>query len=127
MKKELTFKKLRKVNIARCEKYFHKIEEWSEAEWACALAGEVGELCNFIKKRTRLLKSKKFVKGLKSNDYAKSLNKSFNDLGEEAKKEIGDIMCYLDLISARLGVTVEDCTRNKFNEVSDRVGSKLKL
>jgi len=117
-KQPLTFERLRRQNKRRCEAYFHKIHEWSEAEWACALAGEVGELCNFIKKRTRILKSEKFTR---------QTDKDLEPLRQEAKKEIGDALAYLDLTATSLGFRLEDCVRDKFNEVSERVKSKIKL
>jgi NTP pyrophosphatase (non-canonical NTP hydrolase) len=126
MKDSLTFEKLRKINKKRCEKYFHKLPEWSEAEWACALAGEVGELCNFIKKRTRLIKSEKHIERINSGKpVIKGL--TMEELGIEAKKELGDVQAYLDLLASAMGFRLEDCVREKFNEVSDRVNSKLKL
>ena len=48
-------------------------------------------------------------------------------LAKEAKKEIGDVLCYLDLIAAKMGFKLDECVKEKFNEVSDRVGSKIKL
>jgi NTP pyrophosphatase (non-canonical NTP hydrolase) len=113
----LTFEKFRTQNKKRCEKYFHLIPDWSEAEWAVALAGECGELCNFIKKRVRIVKSKAAV--IKQDSY--------EELGREARKEIGDILAYLDLLAQAMGVRLEDCVVSKFNEVSDRVNSKIKL
>jgi NTP pyrophosphatase (non-canonical NTP hydrolase) len=113
--KKLTFDKARIQNKKRCELCFHKIEEWSLTDWACALAGEVGELCNFIKKMRRLEKGK--TKG----------KKSYEELRQEAKKEIGDAFAYLDLLSQCMGLCLEDCVRDKFNEVSDRYGVKIKL
>ena len=50
---ELTFNKLREANVKRCNKHFHKLNDWSPTDWGCALAGEVGELCNFLKKARR--------------------------------------------------------------------------
>ena len=103
--KTFTFNELRKANISRCEQSYHKIEEWSEQDWACALAGEVGELCNFLKKKRR---------------------------GQEVSpikiaKEIADVQLYLDLLAARLNVDLAEVTINKFNEVSRRKKSNIKL
>jgi NTP pyrophosphatase (non-canonical NTP hydrolase) len=113
----LTFEKFRRVNKKRCEKYFFPIQDWSETDWACALAGEVGELCNFIKKRLRARTAKTLLPNIPSQEA----------LAAEAKKEIGDVLGYLDLIATRMGFRLEDCVVDKFNEVSDRVNSKLKL
>lgn len=122
----LTFETLRRKNKQRCEKYFHKIPEWSEAEWACALAGEVGELCNFIKKRTRLVKSHRHVTRI-AEGKTTIPTPDMEALRTEAKKEIGDIQAYLDLVAQSMGFRLEDCVVDKFNEVSDRVKSKIKL
>lgn len=116
--KDLTFRQLREAGIKRCEKHFHKVNEWSPSDWATALAGEVGEACNFIKK-IRRLKSKHF-KGDKSRKHKKELYKATG-------KEIADALCYLDLLAARMGFQLDDLVKQKFNEVSDRVGSKIKL
>jgi NTP pyrophosphatase (non-canonical NTP hydrolase) len=46
---------------------------------------------------------------------------------EEVGKEIADVATYLDLICSHLGLSFEAILRAKFNEVSDRVGSDIKL
>ncbi len=112
MKSSLTFEQLRKANRARSAKHFHPLEEWSETDWAICLAGEVGELCNYIKKRKRKINGKPMPKDAYLLD---------------CKKEIGDVLAYTDLIAQRFGFRLEDCIRDKFNEVSDRIGSKIKL
>jgi len=103
--RELRFSQLREANVRRCEKHFHKLNDWTATDWACALAGEVGELCNFIKKARRGQKIPQ----------------------QEFAKEIADIQCYLDLLAAKMGIDLAEATINKFNEVSDRKKSKIKL
>jgi len=103
---KLTFYDLRKANVERCENsYKHSINDWSPADWALATTGELGELCNLLKKVKR---------GEKIDP-------------EEIAKEFADTAIYLDLFAARCGVDLEKALRNKFNEVSDRVGSEVKL
>ena len=46
----LTFAELRDANVTRCNESFHPVDAWSGTDWACALAGEVGEACNVVKK-----------------------------------------------------------------------------
>jgi NTP pyrophosphatase (non-canonical NTP hydrolase) len=82
--------------------------DWSPLEWGGALAGEVGELLNIIKKVRR------------------------GDLTmEEARPmiaaECADVQCYLDLVSLKCGVELGDATIEKFNAVSERVDSPVKL
>ena len=102
---ELTFAKLREVNIRRCVKSFHPLNDWGPAEWSNAMAGEVGEVCNFTKKALR-------------GDLI-----PVGDIG----KEIADVVVYADLLSARLGLELGELVRNKFNEVSVRVRSDERL
>lgn len=101
----LTFEQLRDANVRRCEQAFHPVNDWSLTDWATALAGEVGEACNLIKKRRR---------------------------GEEIPteaiaEELADVVMYLDLLAARLGIDLEAAVRAKFNVVSDRRGSGIRL
>ena len=122
MKKDLTFKKLREVNTKRCEESFHPIKDWSEEAWACALAGEAGELCNFIKKRKRVYDNIRLDVASHKKAVAKLAK-----LHAECKKEIADVLTYLDLISVAMNISLEEAVIEKFNEVSVRVGSKRKL
>lgn len=105
MNDDLTFKSFSKINIDRCENKFFSIDEWSETDWGCALAGEVGELCNLIKKRRR------------------GENISIESIADE----IADVFTYLDLTSSKFGINLEQAIIKKFNEVSDRVGSLIKI
>jgi NTP pyrophosphatase (non-canonical NTP hydrolase) len=74
-------------------------------EWGCALSGEVGELCNYLKKMSRgdIIKKKALA------------------------HEIADIMTYLSLLADNLDIDMEDAIVEKFNIVSKRWGSKYKL
>mgnify|MGYP001570964157 CR=1 FL=1 len=101
----LDFDILRQANLERCNSAFHPIDEWSPTDWATALAGEVGEACNLIKKLRR---------------------------GEEIATvdiadEIADAVIYADLLCTRLGEQLSVAIRRKFNMVSDRVSSNIFL
>lgn len=52
-RQDLGLRAFRAVNVRRCEKSFFPLQDWSATDWACALAGEVGEACNLIKKARR--------------------------------------------------------------------------
>ena len=103
--RDLTFAQLREANVNRCNDVFHKFEGWSHNDWAVALTGEVGELCNLLKKARRGEK-------IKLLDMA---------------SELADIMIYLDLLAASLEVDLAREVILKFNEVSDKRGSTIKL
>lgn len=109
--------KLRNVNVRRCNESFgHSFEsgkrvqrapneEWTGTDWACALAGEVGELCNMIKKERR-------------GEHVSPL---------DIQDEIADCFIYLDLLAAYYGVSIEDVVRRKFNVVSIKRNSPYQL
>jgi NTP pyrophosphatase (non-canonical NTP hydrolase) len=108
----LTFTHLAIANLARCEEAFHPIDEWSETDWACAFGGEAGEAQNKIKKRRR--------------GY-RDTNNNLVPTVEEVVDEIADAVIYADLLCTRMGASLEDGIRRKFNEVSERVHSGHRL
>lgn len=101
----LDFDALRAANVKRCEDVFHPLDSWSPQDWACAMAGETGEACNLIKK-------------LRRNEAI-----DHGDIG----RELADIVIYADLLAARLRLDLGDAVRAKFNEVSERRGSEVRL
>ena len=103
--KPLTFECFHATNVARSKADVKRSLNWSPMEWGCALSGEVGELCNFLKKMSRGDKIPK----------------------EHLAHEIGDIMTYLSLTADALDVDLEKAIRQKFNIVSKRWGSKYRL
>jgi NTP pyrophosphatase (non-canonical NTP hydrolase) len=101
----LNFAELRAANVRRCNDVFHVLEDWSLSDWGCAMAGEVGEACNLIKKRRR------------GEDI---------DLDTIAE-EVADAVIYADLLLARMDKDLGEAVRAKFNKVSKRRGSKICL
>ena len=110
----LSFGSLAVRNKARCNQSFHEIDEWSPTDWACAMAGECGEACNVIKKLKRL--------ETEGNSPANAgLDK--DDLYRAAADEIADMVIYADLLMQRMGMSLGDAIRSKFNRTSEQVGS----
>ena len=101
----LTFWYFRQQNLARCEDAFGPLKDWSPTDWGCALAGEVGELCNLLKKMRRG----------EPVDYG------------DLEDEIADVQTYLDLLAARLDINLASATRTKFNAVSAKRGSDITI
>ena len=101
----LTFARFSEANLKRCREVWHLESDWSLTDWACAMAGEVGEACNLIKKRRRgeLI--------------------SPEDIG----RELGDGVAYADLLAARMGIDLGEAVRRKWNEVSLREGYPERL
>lgn len=110
-------RELRWANVRRAPD-FHagNLNDWSPAERGNELAGEVGELCNVLKKLLRLSKSPL------PHDSAKLLQ-----LIAHAREELADVFISADLIGAQLGIDVEEAVRSKFNATSAKIGSKVKL
>jgi NTP pyrophosphatase (non-canonical NTP hydrolase) len=97
---------LHEVNEMRSEAAFgFPLTDWSPMEWGCAIAGEAGELANFLKKKVR--------DGVDNKD--------------DIAKEMADVIIYIDLLSSLLEIDLPAAIRNKFNEVSDRKGVDIKL
>lgn len=108
---------LREANVTRCEQVFHPLKAWSPAEWACAMAGEAGEACNIAKKIKRLETRTNTAKDPKTLEECRVL------MG----KELADTIIYADLLAASLNIDLGQAVRDKFNEVSVRMGSDIRL
>ena len=102
--------RLRSANIARQR-------EWDEGNtltltyWGNALAGEVGEACNVIKKieRERLK-----LKGSRA---------TVSDLADE----LADAVIYIDLLCMSEGIDLREAIRRKFNATSAKYGFKTRF
>ena len=96
---------LRDFSYGRQREVFTDLHDWSPTDWACALAGEVGEACNLIKKLRR------------GEDVSR----------ERIGEELADTLIYLDLLAQRLDIDLAAAVVNKFNADSEKRGSKWRL
>ncbi len=99
----MKFDDFQKVNQDRCDEFFHPKDPWPIQNWALAIAGESGEMCNLVKKVIR-------------GDF------QLEEKRIEILKELADIIIYCDLAITHLGGQTGDVVKDKFNEVSDRIG-----
>lgn len=114
----LTFAALRDANTARLPTFKNARGEpahaepdgsdWCLAQWCNAVTGELGEAANLIKKIER---------GDLTLDEARPA----------LAREFADVVTYLDILAMRAGVSLGAITITKFNEVSVRVGSPVRL
>ena|SRR5688572_19419495 len=111
----MTLEQIRVVNVERGEEVFHKINEWTPMEWACAMAGEAGEVCNAVKKLRRLETGTNTPKDPQNE----------RDAIDDIANELGDLLAYVDLLAARLGINLAEAFREKFNAVSLRMKSTV--
>ena len=103
--KSLDFDRLREANVARCEQSYHPLNEWTPPEWLMCVQGELGELAGAMKLRRR--------------------GEIVPD--EAIAHEMADVVIYLDLLAATRGIDLGEAVRAKFNLVSTRVHSEVKL
>lgn len=103
----------RALNIARARDGFRCYDNQPLTYWTTALAGEVGELCNMIKKLQRVEKG-----GVDGG----SSYKASDITREKMKEEIGGIAIYLDLLSSLLDIGLEEAIIDTFNAKSDELG-----
>ena len=128
MSNGLAFNTLRSANRARLPQFknkhglpAHKLadgSDWSPAQWLQAVTGELGEYANI---------RKKFERG----------DLTFEEFRVAAAAELADVQTYLDLLAMRcldtseridaMGIDLGRATIDKFNEVSIRVGSTVRL
>lgn len=113
----LQFNHLRGANVRRCEEVFHPLAEWSPTDWATAMAGECGEVCNEVKKLRRL----------DDADKADDVPIHRMHLRANIADELADLVIYADLLAARLGIDLGDAVRCKFNLVSEKNETTIRL
>lgn len=78
---------------------------------ALEFVGEVGEMCNNIKKVRRE------ELGIKGSRCTR----------EDLESEFGDVMITLALLADAVGVDLEQVTKEKFNATSEKMGFKTKF
>lgn len=113
----LSFDRLRAANVKRCEEVFHPVKAWSPTDWATALAGEVGEACNEIKKLRRLDGADAVLDTLQEREAIRV----------RVGRELADVIAYADLLAARMGIDLGAAVIAKFNEVSKKRNSTVYL
>jgi NTP pyrophosphatase (non-canonical NTP hydrolase) len=112
----LSFDTLREANNLRLPEFTNALGEfahknpdgsdWSRSDWLEAIVGELGEYAN---------KSKKNRRGDISDE----------EFLIEAKKELADVVTYIDILAKQLSIDLGEAIANKFNEVSRRINSSV--
>lgn len=119
MSNGLTFNTLRGGNVHRLPQFKNALgqpahampdgSDWSDADWLQAVVGELGEYANLKKKIQR-------------GDFDNFTPKLRTEM---LGKELADVVIYLDILAFRLGIDLGQAVMDKFNEVSERVGSTI--
>ena len=110
---KLDLQKFREINTQRAVEGFKCYQNVPITFWTTALAGEIGELCNMIKKLERVAHG-----GIDggSSYTAATIDK------EMLEDEIGGIFIYLDLLASLQGISLEEAIIKTFNAKSQKYG-----
>lgn len=127
MSEDLTFRGLRDANVRRCEDVFHSLESWSATDWANAVAGELGEVGTELLALLALCNTVKKLRRLDGADFRLDTIEARDQLRAKIAEELADVVIYADLACARVGHSLESAVRSKFNLVSERRGSGVRL
>jgi NTP pyrophosphatase (non-canonical NTP hydrolase) len=113
MDKLLTFAELTGANKLRCERDFaeplNDSSSYTPADWALSVVEEIGEVAAAVLGATGKKRRKAHL--------------TMADVGDE----IADAVIYLDLLATRIGFDLGYLVWKKFNAVSERIGSAVKL
>lgn len=105
-----TLAQLRRANLSRMPRFghgdIHSPGGWKAMNWGCAVAGEVGELCNVLKKYDRQMPT----------------DPSQDMLLPEIADELADVLIYLDLLAAFFDLKLARIIASKFNRTSKKFG-----
>lgn len=112
---DLRLSELRAANVER-QRDFPGSSSWRLVHWSNALAGEVGEVCNLVKKVDRGDFGKVYVWGVLPGAADRPLS-----------DEIADVLIYLDLLCLYARIDLADAVRQKFNRRSEEIGSAVRL
>ena len=102
--------KLKAANIQR-QREWDSDKQLSLLFYGVALAGEVGEACNIIKKFERIRL------GLKGGSATV----------DQLAVELADIVIYADLIATRAGIDLPKVVRETFNAKSEELDFKTRI
>lgn len=81
------------------------------------MAGEAGEACNVAKK----------IKRLETNTNTDKDPQTMAECQTLMAAELADVIIYADLLAAALGINLSIAIRDKFNAVSERMKSNVRL
>lgn len=108
----MTFEEFCDKNESRCRRWHPDPNDWSLSDWYVALAGEIGEGANIVKKMNRI------TSGVTGNRDPATLASLKKKLGEE----LADSLIYVFLVAYKADIDLELALIEKFNVVSEALG-----
>lgn len=113
--RDVTIREIAHYHRKRNKLWHADSEPWTLADWSNAAAGEMGEVCNVVKKIRRLQTG---MKGVQLRNQGTDVNA----LVDKAKGEIGGVFIYLLSLCDALQIDLTDAIRDEFNQVSSDQG-----
>lgn len=107
----LDLERFSRLNRERAVEGFKTYQNVPLTYWTTALAGEVGELCNMIKKLERVAHG-----GIDGGSSYTAASLTDKDLAEE----FGGIFIYLDILASLKGINLPEAIVETFNGKSDK-------
>lgn len=118
----LTFAYAQAISIARSNRWHQgHLDAWSVADWAVAMAGEAGEVCNAVKKLRRV------EDGLANENDPGRRIETVEAAHAAIAEELADTVLYAILLAARINVDLGQAVAAKFNKTSERYGFPERL
>ena len=113
----LTFAQLREANVTRCKRWHPTFgspegDAWSGADWSNAMAGEMGEAANIVKKLRRLETGAAQGPDDPPSDQLRAM----------LADEIADTVIYADLLAAYYGIDLAAAVRAVVERCEDQHG-----
>lgn len=102
---------LRLANNTRAARWHGVDSTWTGADWSNAMAGEMGEAANVVKKIRR-----------GEDGCPSERDPDRPTLIQQLGDEIADVLIYADLLAAYYGIDMGAAVKRKFNLVSEREG-----
>lgn len=137
---KLTFADLRAANLARLASVWPAEDPWEPWDWTNAICGEVGEACTEGLALLTLLSAaagaaanltKKMNRTWPAGQYADAWNKPedrrLDELSARLANELADVVIYADLLASKLGRSLGECVREKFNAKSAEIGCSIRI
>lgn len=106
----LDLEEFTEANWKRCNLAFPECNDWLIVDWSNAVCGEAGEMANIVKK-------------IRRGDMALQNP----DDKQKLAYEMADIVTYVSLMAAKMGIILEAAIVEKFNLVSDKRMCPIKM
>jgi NTP pyrophosphatase (non-canonical NTP hydrolase) len=131
----LTLRDVIEADIARARLWHANAEEWSASDWGNAFGGEVGELLEAvlyaIEAGAHAGAAQNFIKKLRRHEtglgHSANTPQDLDELRQCVGWEAADTVLYAILVCWKMGVDLERCLIDKFNETSEANGFDIRI